>query len=82
VIGWKIFFFSMALQLFRPWPLFQFLDLHAVGRTPRTGDQPVARPLPTHRRKRTQNKRTQTFMFRVGFEPMTPVFEREKMVLP
>jgi hypothetical protein len=40
---------SMALQLFRPWLLFQFLNLYRVGRTPWTGDQPVARPLPTHR---------------------------------
>jgi hypothetical protein len=32
-------------------------DIH-VGRTPWTGDQPVARPLPTHRTTRTQNKRT------------------------
>jgi hypothetical protein len=28
----------------------------------------------------TQNKRTQTFMPRVGFEPTTPVFERAKTV--
>jgi hypothetical protein len=32
-----------------PWPLLQFLNLHAVGRTPWTGDQPFTRPLPTHR---------------------------------
>jgi hypothetical protein len=31
------------------WPLFQFLILYTVGRTPWTGDQPVTRPLPTHR---------------------------------
>jgi hypothetical protein len=29
------------------------------GRTPWTSDQPVARPLPTHRTTQTQNKRTQ-----------------------
>jgi hypothetical protein len=28
---------------------FSFLILYTVGRTPWTGDQPVARPLPTHR---------------------------------
>jgi hypothetical protein len=39
------------------------------------GDQPVTRPL------RTQNKRRQIFMPRVGFELMIPVFERAKMVL-
>jgi hypothetical protein len=46
----------MALQPFvGPWPLFQFLDpIH--GRTPWTGDQPVASHLLAHRT--TQNKRT------------------------
>jgi hypothetical protein len=28
---------------------FSFLILYRVSRTPWTGDQPVARPLPTHR---------------------------------
>jgi hypothetical protein len=28
---------------------FSFFILYTVGRTPLTGDQPVARPLPTHR---------------------------------
>jgi hypothetical protein len=28
---------------------FSFLILYTVGRTPWTGDQPVERPLPTHR---------------------------------
>jgi hypothetical protein len=36
---------STALQPFGPWPLSQFLNLYTVGRTPWTGDQPVARPL-------------------------------------
>jgi hypothetical protein len=47
---------SMALQPFvRPWPLLQFRNLfYTVGRTPWTSDQPVARPLPTHRRTQTQ----------------------------
>jgi hypothetical protein len=50
----------MALQPFvGPWPLFSFLTLYTAGRTPLTGDQPVARPLPTHRTTQTQNKRTQ-----------------------
>jgi hypothetical protein len=41
----------MTLQSFLgPWPLFQFLNLCTVGRTLWTGDQPVARPLPTHRK--------------------------------
>jgi hypothetical protein len=38
--------------------LSSFVILYTVGRTPWTGDQPVARPLPTHRTAQTQNKRT------------------------
>jgi hypothetical protein len=45
-----------------PWPLFQFLNLHTDGRTLWSGDQLVTRPLPSHRRTKTQNKHTQTFM--------------------
>jgi hypothetical protein len=48
--------------------------------TPWTGDQPVARPLPTQRTTRTYNKRTQTYMPCVGFEPTIPVFERARTV--
>jgi hypothetical protein len=44
------------------------------------GDQPVARPLPAHRTAQTQNKRTQTSMPQVRFEPTTPVFKRAKTV--
>jgi hypothetical protein len=62
------------------WPLFQFLNLYKVGRTPWTGDQPVARPLPTHKTTQTQNKCTQTSMPLVGFEPTIPAFERAKAV--
>jgi hypothetical protein len=51
-----------------------------VGRTPWTGDQPVASSLPSHRTAQTQNKRTQTSMPQVGFEPTIPVFERAKTV--
>jgi hypothetical protein len=63
-----------------PWPLLQFLNLYIDVRTPWMGDQPVARLLPTHRTTQTQNKRTQTSMTRIGFEPTIPVFERAKMV--
>jgi hypothetical protein len=59
---------------------FQFLNLYTIHRTPWTGDQPVARPLSTHRTTQTQNKRTQTSMPRVRFEPTTAVFEHEKTV--
>jgi hypothetical protein len=59
---------------------FSFLIRYSVGRNPWTGDQPVARPLPTHRTTQTQNKRIQTSIPRVGFEPRIPVFERAKIV--
>jgi hypothetical protein len=51
---------STALQPFvGPWPLLQFRNLfYTVGRTTWTGDQSVARPLPTHRTTQIQNKRT------------------------
>jgi hypothetical protein len=62
------------------WSLFQFLNPYTVGRPPWTGDQPVSRPLPTHRTTQTENKRTQTSMTRVGFEPTIPVFQRAKTV--
>jgi hypothetical protein len=72
----------MALQpFFGPWLFFQFLNLYTVVRTPWPGDQPVARPLPTHRTTQTQNKRTHTSMPRVGFKPTITVFERAKTVL-
>jgi hypothetical protein len=57
-----------------------FLILYTDGRTPWTGDQPVARPPPTQRTTQTQNKRTQTSIPRVGFKPTAPVFERTKTV--
>jgi hypothetical protein len=59
---------------------FSFLILYTVGRTPWTGDQPVARPLPTHKTTQTQKKRTQPSMTRVGFEPTISVFEWAKTV--
>jgi hypothetical protein len=37
-------------------------------------------PLPTQRETQTQNKRLQTSMPRVGFEPTIPVFDRVKTV--
>jgi hypothetical protein len=71
----------IALQPFAgPWPLFSFLILYTVGRTPWTEDQPVARPLPIHRTTQTQNKSARTSMPWVGFEPTIPVFEGPKTV--
>jgi hypothetical protein len=73
---------SICLWLYSPFlgfgRFFSFLILYAVGRTPLTGDQPVARPLPVQTRTQTQNKRIQTSMPQVGLEPTTPVFERAK----
>jgi hypothetical protein len=55
---------------------FGFLILYTVGMTPWTGDQPVARPLPT------QNKRTQTSMPSVGFEPTIPLSRERRHFMP
>jgi hypothetical protein len=60
--------------------VFSFLILYTVGRIPWTGDQPVARLLPTHRATQTRNKRTQTSVPWVGPEPTIPAFERAKTV--
>jgi hypothetical protein len=71
----------MSLQPFVGyWPLFRYLNPIHRGRTPRTGDQPVERPLPTHRTTQSQNKCTQTSMPRVEFEPTIRAFERAKAV--
>jgi hypothetical protein len=51
---------------------FSFLTLYTVGRTPWTGDRPIARRL--HK----QNKRTQTSMLWERFEPTIPAFKRAK----
>jgi hypothetical protein len=46
-----------VLPFVASWPLFSFLILYTVGRTPSMRDQPVARPLPT---QRTQKQNTFT----------------------
>jgi hypothetical protein len=55
-----VFHSSMVVEPFvGPWPLFHFRNLfYTDSRIPWTNDQPVARPLPTHRTTQTQNKRT------------------------
>jgi hypothetical protein len=74
-------YLSMALQpSVGPCPPFSFLILYTVGKTPSSGDQPVARPLPTHRTTQTENKFKHTSMPRVRLEPTTTVFEWEKAV--
>jgi hypothetical protein len=72
-----VWLYSPLLDLGR---FFSFLILFTAFRTPWTGDQPFARPLPTHRTTQTQNKRTHTSMPRVGFEPTIPAFEPAKTV--
>jgi hypothetical protein len=57
---------------------FSFLILHTVCRTPWTGDQPVAKPQPTHRTRQWIN--VHTSMPWVGFEPTIPAFQRAKTV--
>jgi hypothetical protein len=52
-----------------------FFILYSVGRTPWSGDQPVAKPLPTQRTTQTQNKGTQISIFQMGFEPTIPAFK-------
>jgi hypothetical protein len=49
-----------------PGRLFRFVIRYTVCRTPWTGDQPVARPIPAHRTTQTQNKHTHTSVIRVG----------------
>jgi hypothetical protein len=73
----------MALQPFvGPWPLLHFRNhFYTGGRTSWRSDQPVTRPLPTHRTTQTQNKRTHRHpCLRVGFEPTIPAYERAKTV--
>jgi hypothetical protein len=55
---------------------FSFLILYAVGRTPWTGDQPVARPIPTHRRTQTKTD----IHALSGIRTQIPVFLRPKTV--
>jgi hypothetical protein len=86
-VAGRIFFF-----LFAPYGSMLPLLEHRVdfsvswsftdGRTPWTGDQLVARPLPKHRTTQTQkNPHThQTSMPWVGFEPTIPASERAKTV--
>jgi hypothetical protein len=49
----------MALQpIIGTWKIFIFLLLYAVFMTPWTEDQPVARPLPTHKTTQIYTKHT------------------------
>jgi hypothetical protein len=74
-------YLSVVLQPFvGPWQNFQFLDLvtQSVGHLERGISPSQGRYLHTGQHK--HNKRTQTFMRQVRFEPAIPVFERAKTV--
>jgi hypothetical protein len=64
---------TVYLLLYSPFaglrPLFRFFIFYTDDRIPWTGAQPIARPLPTRRTTQTQNKRIETSMPRMGFEP-------------
>jgi hypothetical protein len=76
------FYLSIYLWLYSPLlglgRFFSSMISYTVGSTPWTDEQPVARPLPAHRTVQTENKRRQTSMPQVGFEPTVPVSERAK----
>jgi hypothetical protein len=55
VISYKYYYYgSTTLRWGLAAFFFSFLILYAAGRTPWTGDQPVARPLPTQRTTNTE----------------------------
>jgi hypothetical protein len=67
----------IPVQKFNFWT---YESVRTFSRTPWTGDQPDAKPLPTQDNT-TQKKRGHTSMPRAGFEPEIPMFERPKTVL-
>jgi hypothetical protein len=74
-----VLFFSLALQ--PPWALasdFQFHDHFTDGRTPWTGGQLVARPLPKHRKTQTQNKHIPNIHALSGIRTHDPGFRKSK----
>jgi hypothetical protein len=69
---------TMYIWLYSPSDLghfFSFYILYTVSRTPWMGDEPVARPLPTHRIETHRHP-----CLEVLFEPSTTVFESVKTV--
>jgi hypothetical protein len=66
--------------LLGPGLFFSFVIVFTDCRIPWTSDQPVSKPLPTHRTAQTVKTHTQTSMPWVGFDPMIPAFERAKTV--
>jgi hypothetical protein len=87
LLKFKIFLSFLALQpnsdLGHLHGTFRFTSVtrsRSVGRTPWTGDQLVARPLPVHKHRKTHT--TQTFNIHpwVGFEPTVPASARAKTI--
>jgi hypothetical protein len=71
----------MALQPFvGPWPLFQFLSPVHSRYDSSDGGSASRKACYLHTEQHKENKRTQTSMSQVGFEPTTPAFERAKTV--
>jgi hypothetical protein len=54
--GTNLSIYGSTVLFVGPGRLYSFLILYTVGRTPLKGDQPVARPLPTHRTTQTHKK--------------------------
>jgi hypothetical protein len=76
----NLFFIRLYNHLLDLGLSFSLFIVTTVGRIPWTGDQPVPRPLPTHRTTQTQNKPTQTSMSPVRINPTISVLERAKTV--
>jgi hypothetical protein len=76
--------FSLYVSI-APWKLavFSFLIVYIDGRAPWTGDQLVARPLPTHRTTQTQNKRThRQHTFESVSKPRSHCTSRRRWFMP
>jgi hypothetical protein len=81
MVNWSLYeiFFYGSTALVGLGRFFSSLK-YTVGMTSWTTDQTVARPLPTHRTTQTRNKRTQTSILWVAFEPTIAAFDRVKTV--
>jgi hypothetical protein len=72
---------SLAVQPIGPWPLFQFLNLSTVGRTPWSSEKTVARQLLAHTHTTTNTEWKQTDInASSGIRTYDPVFKRAKTV--
>jgi hypothetical protein len=69
-------------SLLGPGLFFSFLILYTIGRTPWTGDQPVAMQLPTYRTTQTEDKRTQTSMPWWDSNPRSQLSSERRQFMP